>query len=99
VSFQNSEFEKCDLEGQSPVVRIRKHQLSFSATDLAATKLREGVLSGSPETQVILETYSKDAKHIEPSAEEFIRDLEDIIAITRWAEEEGASRMTLDVNW
>jgi hypothetical protein len=33
------------------------------------------------------------------ATKEFIRDLGDIEAIADWAEEEGAERMTLEVNW
>ena len=65
----------------------------------AAAKLREAVRAGSPETRIILETYERNANRIDPVSEEFIRDLDDIIAMTRWAQEEGATRMTLEVNW
>ncbi|CAN5759220.1 hypothetical protein BH18ACI4_BH18ACI4_16690 [soil metagenome] len=65
----------------------------------AAEKLREAVRVGSPETRVVLETYERRANRLEPVGEEFIQDLDDIITITKWAEGEGASRMTLEVNW
>jgi hypothetical protein len=65
----------------------------------AAAKLHEAVRAGSPETWIILETYARNANRIDPVDEEFIRDLDDIIAITQWAEEEGATTMTLEVNW
>jgi hypothetical protein len=65
----------------------------------AATKLREAVQAGLPETQIILKTYERSANRVEPIAEEFIRDLDDIINITNWAEGEGATEMTLEVNW
>jgi len=65
----------------------------------AATRLRESVLAGSPETLVILETYERNANRLDPVTDEFIRDLDDIVAIANWAEKEGATRMTLDVNW
>lgn len=76
----------------------------------AATKLREAVQAGSPETQVILETYDRarrpsgrrsqrDAYDYPPVAEDFIIELDDIINITRWAEKEGATKITLEVNW
>ena len=65
----------------------------------AATKLREAVQAGSPEAEAILETYKKGANRIDPVDQEFIRDLEDIIKMTRCAEEYGATRMTLEVNW
>jgi hypothetical protein len=65
----------------------------------AATKLREAVRAGAPETGIVLETYARNANCIDSVCEEFIRDLDDIIAITRWAEAEGTTRMTLEVNW
>jgi hypothetical protein len=36
--------------------------------------------------RIILETYERNADHIDPVAEEFVRDLDDVIAMTRWAE-------------
>jgi hypothetical protein len=30
---------------------------------------------------------------------EFVQDLDDIEALAKWAEEEGAARMTLEANW
>ena len=65
----------------------------------AATQLREAVQAGSPETRVILETYERNSNRIDPVAQEFIRDLDDIIAMTDWAEKKGAIKMTLEVNW
>jgi hypothetical protein len=61
----------------------------------AATQLREAVQAGSPETRVILETYERNVNRINAVAQEFIRDLDDIIAMTDWAEKEGAIKMTL----
>jgi hypothetical protein len=63
----------------------------------AAARLREAVLAESPEAGVILETYTRG--RIPATAADFVRDLEDVIAMTRWAEEEGATVMTLEVNW
>lgn len=65
----------------------------------AAIRLREAIRSGHPETKIILETYERNANCVDPIEEEFIRDLEDIEAMANWAEEEGATRMTLEVNW
>jgi hypothetical protein len=42
-------------------------------------------------------TYEQSANSLEPVAEELIHDLDNIISITRWAEEEAAIRMTLEV--
>ena len=65
----------------------------------AASKLKEAIQTGRSETKVILDTYQLNANGVAPVSEEFIQDLEDIVAIANWAEEEGASRMTLEVNW
>jgi hypothetical protein len=65
----------------------------------AAVRLREVVRAGTPEVRVILASYGRNANRIDPVPEEFIRDLADIEALTRWAEAEGATKMTLEVNW
>jgi hypothetical protein len=65
----------------------------------AAARLREAVRAGFPDMPVILASYERNANRIDPVPEEFIRDLDDIEAITRWAEAEGATRLTLEVNW
>jgi hypothetical protein len=65
----------------------------------AATELIRAVRAGLPEAQVIMKTYERNANRIDPIAEEFIRDLDDIIVMTTWAEGEGATKMTLEVNW
>jgi DhnA family fructose-bisphosphate aldolase class Ia len=66
----------------------------------AALRLSQAVQSGeSHEAKIILQTYERNANRVDTIAEEFIRDLNDIRAITEWAEEEGATRMTLEVNW
>jgi hypothetical protein len=65
----------------------------------AALRLRSAVEAESPEAAVILKSYEVNANRIDPIAQEFIRDLDDIVAMTKWAEEAGATRMTLEVNW
>ena len=65
----------------------------------AAMRLRAAVQAESPEAGVILKSYEINANRIDPVAEEFIRDLDDIIAMAEWAEGQGATRMTLEVNW
>ena len=65
----------------------------------AATALREAVRAGKPETRVILDTYERNANKIDPLPKELIRDLNDIITMANWAEEEDVTRITLDVNW
>jgi hypothetical protein len=65
----------------------------------AASALIQAVKSGNSETKIILETYGRNANHLAPLDEEFTRDLDDVKAIAEWAEQEGADRMTLEVNW
>jgi hypothetical protein len=65
----------------------------------AALALRAAVQAGAPEAAPVLATYERNANRIAPVAEEFMQDLDDIVAITKWAEERGATRMTLEVNW
>lgn len=65
----------------------------------AAMKLREAVRAGLPETEPILRTYEKSANRSAPLADGFIQDLDDIINLTKFAEEENATQMTLEVNW
>ena len=72
----------------------------------AAQKLGEAIRAGLPETKIILESYERAsrsyvlASSIFTSVEEdFLSDLESVEAITRWAEEMGAVKMTLEVNW
>jgi hypothetical protein len=65
----------------------------------AALRLKEAVRDRRPETKIILETYGYRANNVDPIPEEFIRDLEDIAAIATQAEDEGAAKMTLEVNW
>ena len=65
----------------------------------AAMRLRAAVQAESPEAAVILKSYEINANRIDPVAQEFIRDLDDIVAMAKWAEEQGATRMTLEVNW
>jgi hypothetical protein len=65
----------------------------------AARRLREAIKDKRPEAKVIIETYERNANNIDPVDQEFIQDLDDIEAIANWAEEEGADRITLAVNW
>ncbi len=65
----------------------------------AVIGLREAIQSGTSEARIILASYERNANRIQPVAEEFLRDLQDIEALTRWAEAQGATRMTLEVNW
>ncbi len=65
----------------------------------AAARLREAIQGGAPEAHIILASYERNANRVEPIAVEFLRDVEDIEALTRWAEAQGATRITLEVNW
>ena len=65
----------------------------------AAAKLRQAIEAGRTEAAIILRSYERNANRVDPVAEEFLHDLEDITALALWAEEEGATRMTLEVNW
>ena len=65
----------------------------------AVARLHEAVQSGAPEAHTILASYARNANRIDPVPDEFIRDLADIEALALWAEAQGASRMTLEVNW
>ena len=65
----------------------------------AVARLREAIQSGTPEARTILASYDRNANRIEPIADEFLRDLQDIDTLSRWAEAQGATRMTLEVNW
>ena len=70
-----------------------------SELETAALRLRELVLAGHPDTKRILETYATSANGIDPVGEELARDLADIAELARFAAVEGATRMTLEVNW
>lgn len=85
---------KTDGWDDDDVIWVRPQELRD-----AARRLREAVRAGSPEARLILASYERNANRVDPVAEEFIRDLDDIQALTRWAEAEGATRMTLEVNW
>ncbi len=88
LSFITNGIEEEDVEWVTPK-ELRK----------AAQKLGAAIRVGLPETQIILETYEGASSWVESPKEEFLRDLEDIEAITLWAEEMGAVKMTLEVNW
>ena len=65
----------------------------------AAIRLQEAVESGHQGTKIILKTYALNANNVDTVEQEFTQDLSDIVALTKWAEEEGAMVMTLEVNW
>src|SRR6476661_1858531 len=59
----------------------------------AAEKLERAIQSKQSGTERILAVYERNANSVDPVDEEFTQDLEDIKAIARWAEEEGARVM------
>lgn len=65
----------------------------------AAKSLRQAIQAKRAETEIILETYGRNANGVDPIADELVQDLNDIEAIAEWAEAEGANQMTLEVNW
>ena len=52
-----------------------------------------------PAAQRALQAYAIEANGVEAVEEEFVTDLQEVAALARWAKAEGASRMTLAVNW
>jgi hypothetical protein len=65
----------------------------------AVARLRAAVQRDAPEAHTILASYERNANRIDLVADEFLRDLQDIEALTTWAEAEGATDITLEVNW
>jgi hypothetical protein len=72
----------------------------------AAQRLGEAISAGLPDTKIILESYERSSRSyvhadswITSVEEDFLSDLESIEVISRWAEEMGAVKMTLEVNW
>ncbi|MGH9768834.1 MAG: hypothetical protein ACREAB_15490 [Blastocatellia bacterium] len=65
----------------------------------AAVRLREAVEASHHGAKIILKTYALNANNVDPVEQEFTQDLNDIVALAKWAEEEGATVMTLEVNW
>ena len=88
LTYKTDGMEDEDVSWVSPV-----------ALRSAAERLREAVDKESPASKAILKTYEIGANKIDPLTEEFIRDIDDIIEMTKWAESEGAAVMTLEVNW
>jgi len=77
---------------------LDSNRLSAPASHIPLETLRKDI-AGSIEAVLILETYERGANRLEAVREEFIRDLNDIISIANWCEKEGATRLTLEVNW
>jgi hypothetical protein len=62
----------------------------------AVARLREAVQRDAPEAHTILASYERNANRINSIVEEFMRDLQDIETLTRGADAQGATRMTLE---
>ncbi len=73
--------------------------VSPAGLERAAMRLRELVLAEDPRVQRIVQTYALSANDCDPIHEELARDLEDIAKIAGFASEQGASQVTLEVNW
>jgi hypothetical protein len=56
-------------------------------------------LRGAPEAQIIVKVYERGANKVDPVSAELVRDLEDIIELANWGENQGAKQITLEVNW
>lgn len=64
-----------------------------------ALKLCDLLAQGHPAAQRALQAYALEANGVEAVEEEFVTDLQEVAVLARWAKAEGASRMTLAVNW
>jgi len=67
--------------------------------EAAAMRLRNLVLANHPDTRRILETYGKSRNDVGSLVEEFAQDLSAVAGLASFAAQEGASRITLEVNW
>ena len=65
----------------------------------AARTLHHAVEHRHPAVGRILAVYARNANGLDSLVDEFLTDLADIAAIARWAEGEGANKMTLYVSW
>ena len=65
----------------------------------AAQRLRHAVEQDHPGTRRLLAVYARHAHPGEPVAQQFLTDLADVEALSRWAEFHGTDRMTLQVTW
>jgi hypothetical protein len=88
LTFTTEGVDDNDVEWVTP------HELQA-----AAQRLRRAIEEGAQGIERVLEVYERNANRIDPVAEEFAQDLLDIEELARWAERQGASKMTLEVNW
>ena len=64
-----------------------------------ALKLCDLLSQAHPAAQRALQAYAIEANGVEAVEKEFVTDLQEVAALARWAETQGATRMTLAVNW
>ena len=88
LTFKTEEMEDEDIDWVTP------QQLRD-----ACIKIRDAVRSGAPEAEPLLDAYSRGNNGIDPIADEFVRDLEDIIKLADWGEKLGTNKITLEVGW
>lgn len=65
----------------------------------AARRLKDELLQHTLGADQVFAIYWRNANGVLPIREEFVRDLQDIESLTKWAEEQGARKMTLEINW
>lgn len=75
------------------------HYGAAHALEVEWGNLRTAIAEAKMGVTRVLEVYGRNANDIDPIAEEFLQDLADIEALAKWAEEQGESKMTLEVNW
>lgn len=88
LTFKTEEMEDEDIDWVTPQ-ELRD----------ACMKIRDAVRSGAPEAEPLLDAYSRGNNGIDPIADEFVRDLEDIIKLADWGERLGTKQITLEVSW
>lgn len=63
----------------------------------AAIQLQAAISENKPGSERVLEVYGRNSHEEYP--DDIMVDLEDIMEIAQWAEQEGARVVTLEVNW
>ena len=81
---------------------IKDEEVNWVTPDTLATaalKLCDLLAQAHPAAQCALRAYELDANGVQAVEEEFLTDLQELAALARWAKTQGATRMTLAVNW
>jgi hypothetical protein len=65
----------------------------------AADRLRRAVEDRAQGVGRVIAVYARNANPDEPVIDQLLTDLADIATLARWAETQGASKMTLYVGW